>query len=69
MPYRCSEIYAGKNVVYGFTGQYLIVYYLSNGEHVIYQMPIYADDVIGMTDDFKAIVSSEGSMYLVQLPS
>ncbi len=69
MPYRCSEIYAGKNVVYGFTGQYLIVYYLSNGEHVIYQMPVYADDVIGMTDDFKAIVSSEGSMYLVQLPS
>lgn len=68
MPYKCSSIYAGSNVVYGFTGKYLLVYPLSGNDATVYQMPVYADDVIGMTDDFKAIISSEGNIYLVKLP-
>lgn len=68
MPYECFDIYAGDGVVYGFTNDYVIVGTMDSAESTIYKLPLFAEDVIGLTDDFKALVVSGGKVHLVQLP-
>lgn len=68
LPYECFDIYAGNGVVYGFTNEYLIVGTLTGANATIYKLPVYAQDVLGITEDFKALVVSGDEIYLVQLP-
>lgn len=68
LPYECFDIFAGSGVVYGFTNDYLVVGTLAGSSSTIYQLPVYAEDVLGITDDFKALIVSGGKVHLVQLP-
>lgn len=68
LPYECFSIYAGNGCIYGFTNEYLILGTVSNSSTTIYRLPVYAEEVLGITDDFKALIVSGGKVYLVQLP-
>lgn len=68
MPYECFDIYAGNGVVYGFTRDYLITGTIDSASTTVYRMSVPAEDILGVTSDFKAMVASGGKVYLVQLP-
>lgn len=68
LPYECFAIYAGNGLVYGFTNEYLVLGTLKGTDTTIYQLPVYAEEVLGLTDDCKALIVSGGKIYMVQLP-
>ncbi len=68
LPYACFDVFAGNGVVYGFTNDYLIIGTSDGKNSTIYQLPVYAEDVLGITEDQKALVVSGEKVYLVQLP-
>lgn len=69
LPYPCFDVFAGNGVVYGFSNEYLVLGTIDGSTSTIYRLPVYAEDVLGVTEDGKALVISSGKVYLVQLPA
>ena len=69
LPYACFDVFAGNSVVYGFTNDYLVLGTINGSASTIYQLPVFAEDVLGITEDNKALVVSGGKVYLVELPA
>ncbi len=67
LPYPASRVYARDDTIYAFTSQYVTMCRLDQTTPETYQMPIYVDDVLGITSNHQAIVSSGGVIYLVPL--
>lgn len=67
LPYPSSRVFARDDTIYAFTNQYVSMSRLDQTTPETYAMPIYVDDVVGITKDHQAIVSSGGVMYLVPL--
>ena len=67
LPYASSRVFARDDTIYAFTNQYVSMCRLDQTTPETYAMPIYVDDVVGITKDHQAIVSSGGVMYLVPL--
>lgn len=68
LPYECFDIFAGDGVIYAFTNEYVVLGTIDSASSTIYKLPVYAEDVLGLTEDFKALVVSGGKIHLVQLP-
>lgn len=69
LPYPCFDVFVGNGAVYGFTDEYLVMGTINGNSTTIYQLPVHAEDVLGLTDDGKALVVSGGKVYLVELPA
>ncbi len=67
LPYPSSRVFARDDSIYAFTSQYVSMCRLDQTTPETYQMPIAVDDVVGITKDHQAIVSSGGVIYLVPL--
>jgi hypothetical protein len=68
LPYAASRVFARDDSIYAFTSQYVSMCRLDQTTPDTYQMPLaQVDDVIGITKDHQAIVSSGGVIYLVPL--
>jgi hypothetical protein len=67
LPYPASRIFARDDRIYAFTSQYVTMCRLDQTTPDTYQMPLQVDDVLGITKDHQAIVSSGGVIYLVPL--
>lgn len=68
LPYPSSRVFARDDSIYAFTSQYVSMCRLDQTTPETYQMPLtQVDDVVGITKDHQAIVSSGGVIYLVPL--
>jgi hypothetical protein len=67
LPYPAARVYARDDAIYAFTSQYVMMCRLDQTTPETYQMPIDVDDVLGITSNHQAIVSSGGVVYLVPL--
>ncbi len=67
LPYPANRVYARDDSIYAFTNQYVSMCQLGQSSPDTYAMPLYADDVLGITKNHQAIVSSGGTLYLVPL--
>lgn len=69
LPISCFSVFVNNNTMYGFSNQYVFVAHMSDKKPTAYALPVYADSVFGITGDGSAIISSDGVVYLVPLPS
>ncbi len=67
LPYPASRVFARDDTIYAFTSQYVSICRLGQTAPETYKMPVTVDDVVGITKNHQAIVSSGGVMYLVPL--
>lgn len=67
LPYPSSRVFARDDTIYAFTSQYVTMCRLDQNTPETYAMPLAVDDVMGITGDHQAIVSSGGVIYLVPL--
>ncbi|NLD84046.1 MAG: hypothetical protein GX637_07765 [Clostridiales bacterium] len=67
LPYPASRVFARDDSIYAFTSQYVSMCRLGQTSPTTYAMPLYVDDVLGITKNHQAIVSSGGVLYLVPL--
>lgn len=68
MPFTCFTALAGQDAVYGFTEQYAVVCRLGEKKPAVYTLPVYASDVLGLTNNHQAVVVSSDAVYMVPLP-
>lgn len=67
LPFAASRVFARDDTVYAFASQYVMMCKMGQVVPKTYALPIYADDVVGITQSHQAIVSSGGVLYLVPL--
>jgi hypothetical protein len=68
MPFPCESIVARGNHVYGFSADGHVMVATAGRQKVdAYQMPFGIENVYGVTDDGVAVVSSNGTVYLISL--
>ncbi len=68
MPFPCYALDVVGNKVYGFSEQYVMSIGLNDSTASVSPLPMKCDDLLGITDGRQAILTSEGSVYLVTLP-
>ena len=68
MPFACYALDVVGNKVYGFSEQYVMSIGLNDSKASVSPLPMKCDDLLGITDGRQAILTSEGSVYLVTLP-
>jgi hypothetical protein len=68
LPFAASKLLACGDAAYAFTSEYVMVCRLGSSTPERYKLPMYVDSVIGLTQDHRAIVTYNGSVYLVPLP-
>lgn len=68
MPFPCYAVTARSNTLYGFSGQYAMVYRLSDKRAITYTMPFETTSFLGLTKSQAAVLVSGDSVYLVSLP-
>lgn len=68
MPFPCFALAVRNGRVYGFSGQYVMMYGLNDAKATTRQLPVSCDAMLGITDRNEAIVVSGESVYLVTLP-
>lgn len=68
LPYPAMRVLAKGDTAYAFTGQYVMICRMGESLPRTYTLPIYVENVLGITDSKKAIVTSSGLTYLLPLP-
>ena len=68
MPFPCFALEVVGNKVYGFSEQYVMSIGLNDSKASVSSLPMKCEDMLGITDGRQAILTSEGSVYLVTLP-
>ena len=67
-PVACTCLAAYDSTIYGFSGSYLAVGSFGVKTSHIYRMPVNVDDVLGITRERYAVVTSGSSVYVIELP-
>ena len=67
-PVVCSQLKCFGNTIYGFAGSQLAVGTYGSSNSTVYALPLYVNDVLGITSSRVAVVTSGGSLYMIQLP-
>ena len=67
LPYAAHNVLVLDDAVYAFNNQYAMITRMGNLTPTSYMLPIYADRVLGVTENRSAVVSSGGSIYLLPL--
>ena len=67
LPIKCLSVEARGNYVYGFSTDAVAVVNFDNDTVNTYQLPIMIDGVIGVTDDYTAVVTYANSVCLIKL--
>ena len=68
LPHAATSLFARAGVLYAFNSQYMMTCRLDGGAPVTYALPVYADNVLDITDGGAAVVSAGESIYFVPLP-
>jgi len=68
MPFPCYALTVIDGRVYGFSEQYVMSVGLNDSKAAVTQLPVRCEELLGVTDGKQAILTSEGSVYLVTLP-
>lgn len=68
LPYTCVSLVASGDKLYGFSDEYVVICPMGQTVSTAYKMPISANNVIGITSDKVAVVTSNNMVYLVRLP-
>lgn len=68
MPVECRRLLVKDQTVYGISRERLAVTTLGTGDVVTYLLPMQVNDVIGITADKTAVITSGGAIYLIRLP-
>ncbi len=67
-PVECSDLSVFGSTVYGFSGSYLAVGTYGSSRSNVYRMPVSVDDVLGITSERYAVVTSGSAIYVLKLP-
>lgn len=67
--YPAIRVSALGDTMYAFANQYLSVARTGSEDVRVYTLPIYVDNVLGVTNDKVAVVLSGGYVYLMPLPN
>ncbi|MGI6172818.1 MAG: hypothetical protein ACOYI8_02840 [Christensenellales bacterium] len=68
LPYPATKLLPCGDAVYAFNNQFVMVCRPGSATPERYALPMYVDSVLGLTDDHRAIVTYNGSVYIVPLP-
>lgn len=68
LPIKCNSVEAKGTTMYGFSTEHIVVYPFDSIQANAYKLPMAVNNVIGITDDKTAVVTSGGSIYLIKLP-
>lgn len=68
MPFPCHSLQIRNGKVYGFSDQYVMSCGIGDAKPSVVQLPVYCDDMLGITMNNEAIIVSGDSVYLVTLP-
>jgi len=68
IPVKCEQLVAKNSTLYGFSQSNLAVIPFGETKAKVYNFPVVVDSVIGVTDNKTAVVTSGGSIFLVNLP-
>ena len=64
----CTDLMLGEAYVYGFSGSTIIGVPVSGGKTQSWSLPYAADDMLCRLSGSRALLSSEGRVFLVELP-
>ena len=67
-PVACTDLCAFGNTVYGFSGNYLAVGTYLSSVSSVYQLPVSVTNVLGITSERYAVVTSGSAIYVIKLP-
>lgn len=67
-PVACTDLCAFGDSVYGFAGTYLAVGNFGSSASNVYRLPVNVSDVLGITSERYAVVSSGSAIYVIKLP-
>ncbi len=67
MPFECKAVFVSKGKIYGFSDKYVMEVTENSKSMRTKELPIQADQVLGITDSQSAIVISGEGVYLVPL--
>lgn len=68
MPYGCSKVIASGDRVYGFSSEgYAMIGTMGRQKVNAYQLPVYFDQVYGVTQNNVAVLGYGSTIYLVSL--
>lgn len=68
LPVACRLLCANGNDFYGFSRDSVVKGTFGQKTSSLYKLPVTVDNVIGITDDNTAVVTSAGSIFLIQMP-
>lgn len=68
MAETCERIICRGKTVYGFAGNRLCVAKYGSTAQNVYELPMSVDDVIGITNENVAVVTSGSYIYMITLP-
>lgn len=68
LPVACRQLEAIGNNFYGFSKEYLVKGSFGQKTSTVYKLPVTVDNVIGITTDNTAVITSGGSIYLILMP-
>lgn len=68
LPVACKQLEANGTDLYGFSEETLVKCTFGQKTSTAYKMPVLVDNVIGITADKTAVVTSGGSIYLIRVP-
>lgn len=67
-PFACYAVAVHENKVYGFSDQYVMSIGLKDTKATVTQLPVLCDDMLGITDNREAVMTSGNEVYLITLP-
>ncbi|MEG0936135.1 MAG: hypothetical protein RSJ41_11145 [Clostridia bacterium] len=68
LPYPAMQVLALSDTVYAYTNQYVMVAGLGKTTPDTYVLPIYVENVLGITSNKTAVVASGGTVSLIPMP-
>lgn len=68
LPEKCDRLMCRGNTIYGFNKNHLIVGTYGSPMQNLYELPMMVDEVIGITEDNVAVVTSGSFIYMITLP-
>lgn len=68
LPYPARKVVAAGDTIYAFTGQYVMVCRMGETTPTTYILPVYVDEVLGMTKENNCVTTSGGRVYMIPLP-
>lgn len=69
LPEACSRLICRGNTVYGFSGSHLVIGNYKSTQQNVYELPMAVDEVIGITNNYVAVVTGGSFIYMIKLPA